>query len=85
MTLENIEMGDFPSPKVPMTKARAAEITYESLKKFLMELGPIEGKDCNLILNDLRSEFVTTGISDEEIIAFVEFLKNDINESLKKK
>lgn len=71
---------------VPMTKARAAEIVYESFKKAMMEEdGVINDKDHELLLNDFRRDLGGSGISDQEIITFVEFLKNDVNESIKKK
>ncbi|MFA5997515.1 MAG: hypothetical protein WC791_03445 [Candidatus Paceibacterota bacterium] len=68
--------------KVPMTKARAGEILYESLKKALMHDGLISEKDHADILEDLREDLSTVGISDGEIVALAELLRNDVNKTL---
>jgi len=69
-------------PKPAMTKARAGEILYESFKKALMHDGIISEKDHAEILTDLREDLGSMGIPDSEIVAFVEFLTNDVNTSL---
>ncbi|MBI5798660.1 MAG: hypothetical protein HZB10_01890 [Candidatus Yonathbacteria bacterium] len=76
-------MGD--NTKVPMTKERVGEILYESLKQELVK----EGRCTNnmqqaLMLDAFRNEFVEMNISDEELVAFVEFIRNDVNEAYEK-
>ncbi len=85
MTLMNVELGDIPDPKVaPMTKARAGEIMYESLKHSLVTGGGISPEDELLVLRDFGKMFDAVGIPRKETLEFIAFLKKDVIESLKK-
>jgi hypothetical protein len=70
---------------VPMTKERAAEIMYNDIIKATTNGGRVPKKNRKWIIADYRGNFPETDLSDQEIIDFAEFTRNEVNQALKKK
>lgn len=76
---------NYSEPTVPMTKERVAEILYEALRQTLIKAGGVKDEEELAILMDFKEEFDAMGISRKEFLQLIQFVKNDVNESIKMK
>lgn len=67
-----------------MTKTRAGEILYEIMKSDLLECGELLKEETERIMMEFEADFARLGIPREEVVAFCEFIMNDVNQSLEK-
>ena len=67
---------------VPMTKERAGEILYESLKQGCINCGGVTTEEEVAIMMQFRDDFAMIGVSPMEIVDFIQFVKDDVNQTL---